>query len=184
MGDMLEEKLLIWRFKHGSAEAFEQIYASHKNDLLKLAVVLLTDVNVAEDIVHDVFVHLARSRAGLRVTGNLKSLLATAVVNRVRNARRDGQRRRDRAEAKADGAHAKCLGPEQWAILSERLQQLSAVMAQLPCEQREAVALHEGADMTFPQIACLQQVSVNTVQGRCRYGMQKLRSLLNSEDTL
>lgn len=183
LGDMLEEKRLIWQLKHGSAEAFERIYVTHKNEMLKLAVVLVRDVHAAEDIVHDVFVHVARSRANLRVTGNLKSLLATAVVNRARNARRDGQRRRDRAEAKADRVQANASSPEQWAILSERLQQLSDAMAQLPYEQREAVALHEGAEMTFPQIARLQRVSVNTAQGRCRYGLQKLRSLLNSEDT-
>jgi len=178
---MLEEKILIWRLKRGSAEAFEQIYARHKSDLLKLAVVLLTDVNAAEDVVHDVFVHLATTRRSMRLTGSLRGLLATAVVNRVRNARRDGQRRRDRAEAKSSGARANASGPEQWAILSEQMQRLSDAMAQLPDEQREAVALHEGAGMTFPQIARLQRVSVNTVQGRCRYGLQKLRSLLNSE---
>ena len=180
---MLEEKRLIWRLKQGSAEAFEQIYAAHKNDLLKLAVVLLADIHAAEDIVHDVFVHVARTRRDLRLAGSLKSMLATAVVNRARNARRDGQRRYDRATAKADGLRASQPDPEQWAILSEQLHQLSGAMAQLPYEQREAVALHEGASMTFPQIACLQQVSVNTAQGRCRYGLQKLRSLLNSEAT-
>jgi RNA polymerase sigma-70 factor (ECF subfamily) len=180
---MLEERLLIWRFKHGSAEAFAQLYARHRHDLLKLAVVLLADVSTAEDIVHDVFVHVARTRRDLRLSGNFRSMLATAVVNRARNARRDGQRQRDRAEAKAARARANALGPEQWAILSEQLQRLSHAMAQLPYEQREAVALHEGADLTFPQIARLQQASVNTVQGRCRYGLQKLRALLNSEDT-
>lgn len=180
---MLEEKLLIWKLRQGSAEAFERIYNEHKSDLLRLAAVLLTDVHAAEDIVHDVFVHLAKTRQSLRLTGNLKSLLATAVVNRTRNARRDGKRIRERAEHKNDGTHASSLGPEQWAILSERLQRLREAMAQLPYEQREAVALHEGAEMTFPQIAELQRVSVNTAQGRCRYGLQKLRSLLNSEVT-
>jgi len=178
---MLEEKVLIWQLRHGSAAAFERIYRTHKNELLKLAVVLVTDVHTAEDIVHDVFVHVAQRRQSIRLTGSLRSLLATAVVNRVRNAHRDGQRRHDRAEAKANGTRASALGPAQWAVLSEQLQRLSDAMAQLPYEQREAVALHEGAEMTFPQIARLQGVSVNTVQGRCRYGLQKLRSLLNSE---
>ena len=180
-GDMLEEKVLIWQLRHGSAAAFEQIYRTHKNELLKLAAVLVADVHTAEDIVHDVFVHVAQKRQGIRLTGSLKGLLATAVVNRVRNAQRDGKRRSDRAEAKASGTRASVPGPEQWAILSEQLQRLGNAMAQLPYEQREAVALHEGAEMTFTQIARLQQVSVNTAQGRCRYGLQKLRSLLNSE---
>jgi RNA polymerase sigma-70 factor (ECF subfamily) len=180
---MLEERYLIWRFKHGSAEAFERIYKRHKNDLLKLAVVLLGDVHAAEDIVHDVFVHVARTRANLRVTGNLKALLATSVANRARNHRRDEYRHHSSLAKQVSDNPATACEPAQWAIVSEQLQLLSEAMAQLPQEQREAVALHLGADMSFPEIARLQNASVNTVQGRCRYGLEKLRSLLNSEAT-
>jgi RNA polymerase sigma factor (sigma-70 family) len=180
---MLEERYLIWRFKHGSAEAFERIYEKYKNDLLKLAVVLLGETCAAEDIVHDVFVHVARTRASLKVTGHLKALLATAVVNRARNYRRDAYRYRRSLAPPDEGGSPDSSGPPQWAILSEQLQLLSAAMAQLPYEQREAVALHLGTGMSFPEIARLQNASVNTVQGRCRYGLEKLRSLLNSEKT-
>jgi RNA polymerase sigma-70 factor (ECF subfamily) len=178
---MLEDRLLTWRFKHGSAEAFERIYVKYRDDLLRLAVVLLPDVHAAEDVVHDVFVHVAQQRTTIRVAGNLKSFLAVAVVNRARNYRRGEKRLESRAAGKADGAQPAAPEPEPWAILSEELQRLRLAMAQLPDEQREAVALHEGTGMTFPEIARLQNVPVNTVQGRCRYGLSKLRSLLNSE---
>ena len=178
---MLEDRYLIWRFKHGSAEAFERIYERHKNDLLKLAVVLLGDVHAAEDVVHDVFVHVAETRGRLRATGNLKALLATSVANRARNHRRDAYRYRNCLAKQAGAEVASTCGPEQWAIVSEQLQSLSEAMAQLPYEQREAVALHLGGGMSFPEVARVQKVSVNTVQGRCRYGLNKLRSLLNSE---
>jgi RNA polymerase sigma-70 factor (ECF subfamily) len=179
---MLEEKYLIWRFKHGSAEAFARIYEKHKNDLLKLAVVLLGDVHAAEDIVHDVFVHVAKTRASLRVTGNLKSLLVTSVVNRARNYRRDAYRYHNSLAKQEDGAPTTSFEPEQWAVVSEQLQLLGEAMVQLPQEQREAVALHLGSEASFPEIARIQNVSVNTAQGRCRYGLEKLRSLLNSEE--
>jgi DNA-directed RNA polymerase specialized sigma24 family protein len=35
--------------------------------------------------------------------------------------------------------------------------------------------------MTFRQIAKIQNTSINTIQGRYRYGMDKLRSILNGE---
>ena len=178
---MLEERYLIWRFRHGSAEALERIYMKYKNDLLKLAVVLLGDAHAAEDIVHDVFVHVAKTCASLRVTGNLKSLLTVSVANRARNYRRDEYRYHECLARQAGGGAADVPDPEPWAIVSEQLQLLSEAMAQLPYEQREAVALHLGAGMSFPEIARMQNVSVNTVQGRCRYGLQRLRSLLNSE---
>jgi len=183
MRALVSDRYLIWRFKHGSAEAFERIYERHKTGLLKLAVVLLGDVHAAEDVVHDVFVHVARTRANLRVAGNLKALLATSVANRARNYRRDAYRYRNSLAKQANGEPVTACEPAHWAIVSEQLQSLSEAMAQLPAEQREAVALHLGTGMSFPEIARIQNASVNTVQGRCRYGLEKLRSLLNSEAT-
>ena len=54
-------------------------------------------------------------------------------------------------------------------------------LQELPYEQREVICLRMEMDMTFRQIAMRQSTSVNTVKGRYRYGMTKLRSLLNSE---
>ena len=178
---MLEEKILMWKFKHGSAEAFERIYARYKNDLLKLAVVLAADVHTAEDIVHDVFVHAAQNRGKIRANGNLKGLLAAGVVSRLRNCRRDRRRQQARAESKAEGGVASPARPEQWAILSEQLQLLRGAMAQLPYDQREVIMLHFQAVMTFKAIAKSLGVSVNTTKSRYRYGMDKLRLIFENE---
>jgi RNA polymerase sigma-70 factor (ECF subfamily) len=61
------------------------------------------------------------------------------------------------------------------------MHQLGEAMRQLPPEQREVIALRFEAGLGFRQIAHMQDVSINTVQGRCRYGMEKLRSALNGE---
>jgi RNA polymerase sigma factor (sigma-70 family) len=61
------------------------------------------------------------------------------------------------------------------------MQRLSEAMRELPPEQQEVVTLRFEAGMGFEQIARIQNASINTVQGRYRYGMEKLRALLNSE---
>jgi RNA polymerase sigma-70 factor (ECF subfamily) len=66
-------------------------------------------------------------------------------------------------------------------VYSERCERLSRALAELPYEQREAVLLKVKQDMTLKQIAKLQGVSVSTVHGRYRYGLEKLRALLDSE---
>ena len=71
--------------------------------------------------------------------------------------------------------------PEQWAILSEELELLSNALAQIPYEQREVVTLYMQGDMTFRQIAKIQDASVNTIRGRYRYGLSKLQSILNGK---
>ncbi len=178
---MVEERLLILRFKRGSPQALRRIYDKYKVELLKLATVLLGDGNTAEDIVHDVFVSFAGSAERIKLTGSLRSYLATSVVNRIRNHRRNNGRH---GEVSLEGASLPPSGgpgPAQWAILSEQLALLAEALQQLPYEQREAVSLRMEMDMSFRQIAAVQRVPLNTAKGRYRYAMERLRSLLESE---
>jgi RNA polymerase sigma-70 factor (ECF subfamily) len=71
--------------------------------------------------------------------------------------------------------------PEQQIIEREELTRLRQAISQLPYEQREAVVLHLKGGMKFRELAKLQGVSIGTIHGRYRYGLNKLRSLLNSE---
>ena len=178
---MVEDRVLIWKFKLGSRDALQRIYEKYKNDLLKLAVALTNDVNTAEDVVQDVFLAFAQSAAKIRTRGNLKKYLVTCVANRIRNRKRDQQRHETSGIDDLDRAISDANRPEQWAILSEELELLSNAMAQIPYEQREVVTLYMQGGMTFRQIAKIQNASINTVQGRYRYGLNKLRSILNSE---
>jgi len=179
---MIEDKLLIWRFKRGSSDALCRIYKKYKDNLLRLASALSNDQNAAEDIVHDFFVSFAQSPEKLKLNGSLKSYLATCVVNRVRNANKT-RRRQETADLnkKAESAVSNSKRPEQWIIYSEQLRQLNNALAQLPYQQREVIILHAQGGMKFKAIAELQDVSINTVQSRYRYGLDKLRSILNSE---
>ena len=181
---MLEDRLLIWKFKCGSSDSLCHIYKKYKDNLLRLASGLLNNTAAAEDIVHDTFVFLAQSAEKLKLDGNLKNYLATCVANRVRNANIAGQRRETPGLNDADPAVSNSKRPEQWIIFSEELRQLNNALARLPFEQREVIILHLQGGMKFNAIAELQGVSINTVQSRYRYGLDKLRSILAKEAEL
>jgi RNA polymerase sigma-70 factor (ECF subfamily) len=72
-------------------------------------------------------------------------------------------------------------GPDHAILCSEKSKRLHRAMAQLPAEQREVIVLRLKGEMKFSQIAKLHGVGVNTIQGRYRYGLNKLRSILNGE---
>ncbi len=178
---MIEDSLLIWKFKRGNTDALCRIYEKYKNDMLKLSVALVNDTAAAEDIVQDVFVGFAQSAAKIRLQGNLKKYLTICVVNRTRNYKRDRRRHWMSGIEDTDCVICNIKRPEQWAILSEEMELLNNALSQIPYEQREVVTLYMQSDMTFRQIAKVQGASINTVQGRYRYGIDKLRSILNSE---
>jgi RNA polymerase sigma-70 factor (ECF subfamily) len=178
---MVEDRLLIWKFKLGNRDALQRIFEKYKNDLLKLAVALVNDVNTADDVVQDVFINFAKSAKKMQLHGNLRKYLVTCVANRIRNQIRDRQRHKTSGIDNLDWAVSDANRPEQWAILSEELELLQNALAQIPYEQREVITLYMQGNMTYRQIAEIQNTSINTVQGRYRYGLNKLRSILNSE---
>ena len=58
---------------------------------------------------------------------------------------------------------------------------LTAALAELPYEQREAVLLHLQAGLRFREIARMQNVTAKTAWSRYRYGLDRLRSMLNGQ---
>ena len=178
---MLEDKLLVWKFKRGSKDALCRIYEKYRDDLLRLATAPLNETSTAEDIVHDVFICFVRSGRQFQLTGSLKGYLATCVANRARNVNRARQRQQTTGLDDAGAVASDWKRPDQWIICSEEFTQLSSALAQLPYEQREAVILHLQGGMKFREIASLQNVSIKTAQSRYRYGFDKLRAILNSE---
>jgi RNA polymerase sigma-70 factor (ECF subfamily) len=178
---MLEDRLLVWKFKSGSNDAFRRIYDKYESDLLTLAANLLGEPNAAEDVVQDVFISFVKLRDKFRLTGSLKGYLATCVANRSRDYLRRNQRLKTVEVDQTGRIASNSDGPVQLVANSEQLQRLSQAMTQLPYEQREVIVLYLHGGLKFRQIAGLQNVSIKTAQSRYRYGLDKLRSILNSE---
>jgi len=178
---MLEDRLLLWKFKCGSRNAFRLIYEKYADDLLTLAANLLNDKAGAEDVVQDVFISFVQSVEKFRLTGSLKGYLAACVANRSRDHIRKNRRQRTVTVNKAEQTTSNEKSPVQLVICSEELHKLSYAMTELPYEQREAIVLRLHGDLRFRQIARLQNISIKTAQSRYRYGLDKLRSILNGE---
>ncbi|MBN2588352.1 MAG: RNA polymerase sigma factor [Sedimentisphaerales bacterium] len=178
---MLEDRLLIWKFNKGKRETIERIYAKYKDDLMTLSAALLYDKSSAEDVVHDVFVKFIRSCGQMRLNQSLKGYLITCVVNTARNKNKAGQRRKDTSLDKAVQFSSNLHSPDLAAMFNENSQKLALALTELPYEQREVLLLHLYSGLKFKAIAEMQNELISTIQGRYRYGLNKLRSLLNGE---
>jgi len=178
---MLEDKLLVWRFNRGSRKALCRIYEKYRDDLFSLAATILHDSSSAEDVVHDVFLSFTRSAGTFRLSGSLKGYLATCVANRTRNSLRSGRRLRTLELGEVESIKSTSDKPPTALISKERAKKLYNCLGQLPCEQQEVIILHLQYDLKFREIAHSQNISINTVQSRYRYGLDKLRSMLDGE---
>lgn len=175
----INENILVWQFNRGSRDALQRIYEKYKEDLLGLAITLLRDRSLAEDVVHDVFVAFARRVGKFRLSGTLRGYLSTCVANAARDRNRLRSNRDCGLDAVADRENAG-EGPIALAVDQEESQRLIERLGRLPYQQREIVVLHLHQDMRFREIAEALDLSINTVQSRYRYGLEKLRSIMNT----
>src|SRR2546423_14106361 len=70
---------------HGAE--IEDIYRRRYGKFLRVAVAILRDEQVAEDVVHDAFVRALRHRRGFDERGSLEAWLWRIVVNEARRRR-------------------------------------------------------------------------------------------------
>ncbi|UCC97285.1 MAG: sigma-70 family RNA polymerase sigma factor [Phycisphaerales bacterium] len=178
---MSEDRRLLRGLQRGENAAWRQIYLKYKDDLLTIARSLVRDVHTAEDCLQEVFVSLASD--GCKVRSNLKGYLLSCVVNRARDhlRRRDAQSncQVNRPEHRVD-----LTDPADILAEEDRVKAVTRALEKLPLEQREVVVLHLQADMAFRRIAAILGLSINTVQSRYRYGMEKLRQLLDEKEAI
>lgn len=173
-----EDQLLVLKLNRGDKAALHRLYEKYKDCLVTLAGALLMDRSGAQDVVHDVFCNFMQQMTHFRLTGSLKAYLSTCVANHARNC---NSAWRHRPGGPSDDSSQENDGPFKNVLLDEQAQQIAEALDKLPNDQREVVALRVYADQRFPEIARHQGVSVNTVEGRFRYAMAKLRKSLNKE---
>jgi RNA polymerase sigma-70 factor (ECF subfamily) len=178
---MFEDKLLIRRFNRGDGDALCRIYRKYRDDLLKVAAALSNDRNAAEDVLHDVFVSFAEKVGDFRLKGNLKGYLSICAANRARDKNRAKRRASASRLGEAEPIGADEFRPDRSAEREELAGRVGRAMAQLPYEQREVIVMRLQSGVRFRQIAKSKGVSANTIRSRYRYGLDKLRSILNGE---
>ena len=180
---MLEDRILVWELKRGRAWAFDRIYAKYLDTLLTVAMGLLGDAQLAEDVVQDVLTQFVESIGGFHLKGSLKGFLATCVANRARNLRRQryrqGQATIEMEDTVPQGKEPE--NPVDVLIRDEGLHRLHQALLELPPEQREILVLKTHGDVSFRDLARELDISLGTVQSRYRYGLERLRVLLEKE---
>lgn len=179
---MSEDQQLLKRLRCGDTRVLRLIYEQYMDDLLAVAASLLSDVHAAEDCVHDVFVSFAGAvNNELTIRHNLKGYLLSCVANRARDQLRKKPKEANRPLDVSD-CSTTSGEPTSELIDCEQSTRILEAIAKLPYEQREVFVLHAQGGAKFREIARLLGVSMGTVQSRYRYGIEKLRILLDKEN--
>ena len=158
-------------------EEFERLYAEHAEALLAFLVYRTGNRALSEDILADTFERVLRARRRFDPRkASEKTWLYSIALNRVRDSARR-QAAESRALERAVTVPAAEPEPEAMKLVEDR-DSLARAMELLTDEEREAIALRYGADLTVPEVARLTKEKLSTVEGRVYRALRKLRAEL------
>ena len=155
------------------------LYTEQYRSLVRLALLLVHDVQTAEEVVQDAFVAMHTGYRRLRDTEKALAYLRQAVVNKSRSV----LRHRTVIDRNAPKPAPDEPSAEHGAMaLLERTAVVAALRA-LPERQREAIVLRYYADLSEAQIAGAMGISRGAVKSHTARGMAALRATLVEETT-
>jgi RNA polymerase sigma-70 factor (ECF subfamily) len=156
------------------AEDLERLYSEHSRPLYRFLAYQTGDFSTAEDLLADTFERVLRSHRRFdprRATE--KTWLYTIAMNLVRD-----HRRRQGAETRALDRVGAGSGNEADDVTLDRVDQRTAVIRavqRLAPEEREAVALRYGADLTLEATAAVLGQPRTTVESRVYRALRRLK---------
>ncbi|MGZ5398596.1 MAG: SigE family RNA polymerase sigma factor [Nocardioides sp.] len=157
-------------------QALEQLYAAHWRSLVRLAVLLVHDTGLAEEVVQGAFVAVHDRWQRLRDPDRALAYLRQTVVNRSRSALRHRavvNRHAARGTRAVDAS-----GSDQSALSSERREAVLTAMRSLSARQREVMALRYYAELSEGEIADALGISRGAVKSHASRGAAALRTAL------
>jgi RNA polymerase sigma factor (sigma-70 family) len=160
-------------------ENFERLYAEHAQPLFGFLLYRTGDRGLSEDLLGDTFERVLHSRRRFDPRkGSEKTWLYSIALNALRDhARRVDAEQRALAQVEPSGSGA-ADGMSAVDLVHER-DALARALATLSEEEREAIALRYGAELTVPEMARALGEKLTTVDGRVYRALRKLRAELD-----
>jgi RNA polymerase sigma factor (sigma-70 family) len=151
------------------SRTFEDLYAAHGAEALRLAYLITGDRALAEDVAQEAFVRLLKGFHNLRNPDAFRAYLLRTVINLTNSHFRKSRRERDFARVGIE------LRSEDPVDLGSRDMLWSALL-RLPERQRAALVLHYCHDLSERQTADVMQISLKALKSLVGRGLAKLRS--------
>jgi RNA polymerase sigma-70 factor, ECF subfamily len=154
---------------------FERLYAEHAQPLYGFLAYRTGDSALAEDLLADTFERALRARARFdRRKASEKTWLYAIALNLLRD---NARRRKTETRALERIPQETARDPHDLAAVEHR-DEVQRGMAILSDEEREAIALRFGGDLTVPEIAKLLKQPLPRIEGRVYRSLRKLRDEL------
>jgi RNA polymerase sigma-70 factor, ECF subfamily len=166
----------------GDSAALERLYDRYASLVYGLALRILKDPQVAEDLTQEVFLNLWRNRSYDPARGSLSSFLVTLTRCRaIDKLRSQGATLKFLNRwTQQISAESSTASPFEQVSLAERSEKVREALAQLPDNQRQILEMAYYEGLSQAEIAERIDTPLGTVKTRARQGLIKLRQTLQT----
>lgn len=176
----LQDEALIGRVAGGDRQALAALYDRYERLVFSLAVRVLRDPHLAEEVVQDVFLRVWQRAAQFegsrgRFSSWLLHMTHNLAVDRIRQARGARLMETPAPAPAAEAVAGAAADVADQALLACQVQEALAGLSQ---DQREALHLAYFHGLTHAEIARQTRSPVGTVKSRLYHGLLKLRAIL------
>jgi RNA polymerase sigma-70 factor (ECF subfamily) len=159
-----------------------RLHTAHAERVFRYAWSITKEEPLAEDVVQELFLKLARDASSLSGARSEAAMLLTMTRNLALDALRRAKSR-DTTHHRWAAELPEWFEPAEEHDLAHQQARLTAALATLPEEQRSAVHLHVWEGLTFREIGEQEGLPTQTIVSRYRYGLSKLRAVLETSPT-
>lgn len=173
---MLNDLLVLKRIKGGDIKAFEKIFRLYYSPLCLYAASITNRMEVAEEIVQEVFYIFWKDKKELQIFYSVKSYLYKAVKNRSLQYCQHQEVKSRYREAFLSGTHTVSeTTPEEMMELNELQEAINRTLNRLPERRLRIFRMHRFEGKKYADIAHALSISVKTVEAEMTKALQTLR---------
>jgi RNA polymerase sigma-70 factor (ECF subfamily) len=182
-----EDVALLRQIANGQNAGIEALYDRYNRLVFSVALAMVGERTVAEEVTLDVFVQVWRAAATYDADrGNVRTWLIAITRHHAIDVLRWQRARLDSKSVYLDDLplldDADVPAVEEDAELAQQRDRVHEALGQLPPDQRAVLQLAYYKGYSQQQISDLLKQPLGTVKTRVRLAMQKLRKLLLKED--
>lgn len=188
--EILSDAVLVTQYASGNEWALAQLIERHKSRIYSFIFSKVKDRDLSDDIFQETFIKVINTIR--KQNYNEEGKFLPWVMRISHNLIIDHFRKQSKVKFERDQEEYSVfskmidseLNIENSMIAGQIEDDLHTLILKLPQDQQEIIRLRLYDDLTFKEIAELNQISINTALGRMRYAIVNLRKMINKNQII
>lgn len=173
---MQPDTVLLKRIKEDDEAALEELFHKYYFNLCDFSFTYVRSIEIAEEVVSDVFLKIWQQRMRMRIYKNFKSYIYTATRNQSLNYIQKDQNRLEMQEELSEEPVISHYHPEEELIFQELENKMEFLINTLPPRRKLIFKLSRIEGFKYSEIAEILSISVHTVQNQMVEAVKELAS--------